>query len=244
MKKNIILLLLLAGAALTTGCGSSDGSVLGIPQSNALDGGSTENGARSSNEAVKAYEFASDLQVQPLDSEQALVIPAGTQVSVLENIVVDGKELVRLGLEYSDATLDQPQDLWISAEEFAQADLSLVDDADPYDENGNETVSEFARKKMTYCYRYVKQYLLKHGMVNVYLPGGSAWMAAKELPKHGFTKTGRTPANAIVNDVCVYKGGPAGHGHIEIKLAQGWYYGYGYKKSPIKNRIFMGCFHK
>lgn len=99
-------------------------------------------------------------------------------------------------------------------------------------------------ERMTYCYRYVKKYLLKVGLVKVYLPGASAYMAAKILPKHGFKKVSRKPSQAINHDVCVYKGGPAGHGHIEVKRPQGWYYGYGFKKSPIKNRIFIGCFHK
>lgn len=99
-------------------------------------------------------------------------------------------------------------------------------------------------ERMTYCYRYVKKYLLKVGLVKVYLPGASAYMAANILPKHGFKKVARKPAQAIVHDVCVYKGGPSGHGHIEVKTSKGWYYGYGYKKSPIKNRIFIGCFHK
>jgi tartrate dehydratase beta subunit/fumarate hydratase class I family protein len=98
--------------------------------------------------------------------------------------------------------------------------------------------------RMTYCYKYVKQYLLKKKLVSVYLPGGSAYMAATILPKYGFTKVSRKPSQAIVHDVCVYKGGPSGHGHIEVKTSSGWYYGYGYKKAPIKNRIFIGCFHK
>ncbi|MCB9072536.1 MAG: hypothetical protein H6623_02865 [Bdellovibrionaceae bacterium] len=98
--------------------------------------------------------------------------------------------------------------------------------------------------RMTYCYKYVKLYLLKKKLVSVYLPGGSAYMAASILPKYNFARVSRGPSQAIVHDVCVYKGGPAGHGHIEVKTSQGWYYGYGYKSASIKNRIFIGCFHK
>jgi hypothetical protein len=98
--------------------------------------------------------------------------------------------------------------------------------------------------RMTYCYRYVKKYLLKKGLVNSYLPGVSAFMAATVLPKHGFAKSNRKPSSAITYDVCVYKGGSSGHGHIEVLDPKGWYYGYGYFKNAIKNRIFLGCFYK
>ncbi len=118
-------------------------------------------------------------------------------------------------------------DLWIRAQDFYN--LDLIED----------TVY-----RMTYCYRYVKKYLLKKGFVDTYLPGVSAYMAVTILPKHGFSKSKRTPAQAKTYDVCVYKGGPSGHGHIEVRDPQGWYYGYGYKNQPIKNRTFLGCFFK
>jgi len=97
---------------------------------------------------------------------------------------------------------------------------------------------------MTYCYRYVKRYLLSIGKVKTYLPGTSAWEAAKILPKHGFRKTGHTPAKAKEGEVCVYSGGPKGHGHIEVKRNGKWWYGYGYLPQPIKNRKFIACFAK
>ncbi len=98
--------------------------------------------------------------------------------------------------------------------------------------------------RMTYCYRYVKKYLLNKGFVKTYLPGTSAYMAATVLPKYGFVKSARLPRQAITYDVCVYKGGPSGHGHIEVLDPRGWYYGYGYFKKPISNRTFLGCFYK
>jgi hypothetical protein len=123
--------------------------------------------------------------------------------------------------------LENQNDLWVRAEDFAQ--LVLREDV---------------ILRMTYCYRYVKKYLLSKGFVDVYLPGVSAYMAADILPKHGFNKVTRKPSQATTYDVCVYKGGPSGHGHIEVLDPKGWYYGYGYKSQPIKNRIFISCFYK
>lgn len=127
---------------------------------------------------------------------------------------------------------------YIKANDLSAISMTVISE----DDDADWSVLRDAR--MTYCYRYVKQYLLKVGLVKVYLPGASAYMAANILPKHGFKKVSRKPSQAIVHDVCVYKGGPSGHGHIEVKTSKGWYYGYGYKKNPIQNRIFIGCFHK
>jgi hypothetical protein len=241
VKKKLTFIALLVSLSVLTACGS-DGSVLGVPQESSQELNSPDkNGVE--NRSV-GFELNADFTTESILDKSEITIPAGTQLVVLDNMVVDGNELVRVGLEYPSESL-LPQDLWINGAAFANADLSLVHDTDPYDENGEDiSLGEFARAKMTYCYRYVKQYLLSHGMVNVYLPGGSAWMAASELPKHGFKKSSRKATSAIVNDVCVYKGGPSGHGHIEILTSKGWYYGYGYKSRPIQNRIFMGCFHK
>lgn len=177
---------------------------------------------------------------------QEYQIMQGSLISILEE---KSSGLLRVGIESSDDS-QEVLDLWVNASELESLNLSAVDDVDPFDEFGfdlepTDELDLFAlRKKMTYCYRYVKQYLLKHGLVKVYLPGASAYMAAKELPKHGFKKVSRKPASAIVNDVCVYRGGPSGHGHIEVRTSKGWYYGYGYKASPIQNRTLISCFHK
>lgn len=180
------------------------------------------------------FESTQDLQVNGRE------IPAGSQVTILEDVSAH----YRLGVETSDEAFE----LWLSAEELKDLNLHGFDDIDPYDADGYQIDDEAdflgLRKKMTYCYRYVKLYLLDKGLVKSYLPGASAYMAASILPKHGFKKVSRKPSNAIVNDVCVYRGGPSGHGHIEVMTSKGWYYGYGYKQSPIKNRTFIGCFHK
>lgn len=141
----------------------------------------------------------------------------------------EGNNWIRVGIEYSQLTTDTTADYWIPEASLSDPSLVLIDDF---------------ILRMTYCYKYVKLYLLKHGLVSSYLPGGSAYMAAKILPKYGFYQVDRSPYEAIVHDVCVYKGGPSGNGHIEVMTSSGWYYGYGYFSHPIKNRILIGCFHK
>ncbi len=104
------------------------------------------------------------------------------------------------------------------------------------------------RSRMTYCYRNVKKYLLKAGMVKKYLPGSSAYMAAKTLPKHGFKRLHVDhPKDAEKGAVCVYKSSrKQRHGHIEVKKDKGcWWYGYGCKaKSMYGKRPFYDCFTK
>lgn len=154
---------------------------------------------------------------------------AGTSITMLDAFIDEqGQKWLRIGIESENYfEEDNSLDLWIRAEDIEA--LGLIEDISA---------------RMTYCYRYVKKYLLAKGFVDEYLPGVSAFMAATILPKYGFSKTNRVPAKAIKYDVCVYKGGPSGHGHIEVLDPKGWYYGYGYKKNPITNRIFIACFHK
>jgi hypothetical protein len=105
------------------------------------------------------------------------------------------------------------------------------------------------RGGMTYCFRYVKQYLLKTGEVPVYLPGVPAWSAESTLPQYGFQVTGHDPTTAGTNEICVYKGGKGGNGHIEIHRPEGWWYGYGFSQlsmeqvSPEKHK-FVACYAK
>jgi hypothetical protein len=181
-------------------------------------------------------------------SGRDLLIPKGTGVSLIETKVdPELGTLVRIGID-TDEENALPSDVWVPLDQalleaLVQVDSpeaqELIDAADP--------ASLFvlvARRQMTYCYRHVKRYLLSTGQVKVYLPGVSAYMAAKILPRHGFRNTGRNPATARNGDVCVYAGGPKGHGHIEVKRNGKWWYGYGFKNRPIQNRKFLGCFAK
>jgi hypothetical protein len=170
-----------------------------------------------------------------------LDLPAGTEIAILDRRTdKELGELVRIGLDINE---DSPllNDFWITASQLPESILTPYAPADDLNEESGDL---FARRKMTYCYRYVKQYLLKTGQVKVYLPGASAYMAAKILPKHGFRNTGRSPSSARDGDVCVYAGGPQGHGHIEVKRGGKWWYGYGFLPNPIRNRRFLACFAK
>lgn len=161
--------------------------------------------------------------------ENHFVFYSGLHLLLIEQkIDNDGNKWIRLGFEFENQIeLESQNDVWLRAEDFYR--LVLIEDV---------------VLRMTYCYRYVKKYLLSKGFVDVYLPGVSAYMAADILPKHGFSKVSRKPSQATTYDVCVYKGGPSGHGHIEVLDPKGWYYGYGYKSQPIKNRTFISCFYK
>lgn len=184
-----------------------------------------------------------------------------TQFIVLQTAIDDeGKEWIRLGVEYTEKnqSVRGPSDVWISLADFLNANIVLIEEIVSEGTDLSMDLSSGEKKinlagrdyfvarvlRMTYCYRYVKKYLLKVDLVKVYLPGASAYMAANILPKHGFRRTSRGPSKSIKHDVCVYRGGPSGHGHIEIMTTKGWYYGYGYKKYPIKNRKLISCFYK
>ena len=228
-------LLLFALVATTIACGQSNA------QSAATDLVNTEN----QNEILRVQEATT---LNALDKNGYAV---KLEVNVNDNVIVvgdeksigDGRTWVSVVIDRNDGSASeifyaQPEDLQLVSGSF----VTMDDDADWSALTLADLTDREAR--MTYCYKFVKQYLLKIGLVKSYLPGGSAWMAASILPKYGFSKVSRKPNGAAVNDVCVYKGGPSGHGHIESKTSKGWYYGYGYKSAPIQNRIFIGCFHK
>jgi hypothetical protein len=169
-------------------------------------------------------------------------LPAGTSVTMLET--KDG--YLHLGVDSDDASL--PSEVWVKLDDasraqfLAQAESDLADDEATLEDR---VAGRRGRGGMTYCYRYVKQYLQNHGLVKSYLPGASAWMGAGVLSRMGWKNIGG-PANARVNDVCFYHGGRGGNGHAEVRVAGGWYYGYGVKGSPISraNHSLIGCYRK
>lgn len=197
-----------------------------------------------------------------------LVLPEGAEITILES-KMDPKlgAMVRIGID-SDEASDLPSDVWVLASDIPENAMIATEESD-YDEdqldesNSDDSLLDTSvidnkvkrtkgkkgkskGKKMTYCYRYVKQYLLQTGQVKVYLPGGSAHNAAAILPKHGFRKTGHTASSAQNGEVCVYRGGNGGNGHIEVKRNGKWWYGYGFKDHPItpRNHPFIGCYKK
>lgn len=192
----------------------------------------------------------------------------GDSMTVLKRAKdVSGKEFVQIYLEDESQSSDVQEVVWLPVEALSSDSFEVVEMEDAFDEYGMEiddgatesdpvmvaakskskkkaTKRKKKKKGMTYCYRFVKIRLQKLGLVKGYLPGGSAYMAAKHLPKHGFKRTSRGIKNARTNDVCVYSGGPQGHGHIEMRTAGGWWYGYGVKSSPMSGRRFIACFSK
>ena len=175
---------------------------------------------------------------------RALEIPKDSMFTVLgEQADVRGDILVHLGVDSNDVNV--PSEIWIRSTEFEAATLEKLDNGVAVDDT-TAVMDAYLYKKMTYCFRYVKQYLLKKNLVSRYLPGVSAWMAKDSLPKEGFRKTGAGPGSARVNDVCVYSGGNGNNGHIEVLAPAGWYYGYGYSRAPIglNNHRLIGCYSK
>lgn len=194
------------------------------------------------------YVLREEVVLSPVgeNAVKPFTLPPGSELAVLgEKEDAQGGKLLHLGIDANEES-GVPSDLWISERDLPEAALEPYAPADE-NELSDEDVSQEdyeILKKMTYCYRYVKQYLLQTGKVKVYLPGASAWQAASILPKHGFRRTGHSPATAKNGEVCVYSGGPQGHGHIEVKRNGKWWYGYGFKANPISGRRFMGCFYK
>ncbi len=183
----------------------------------------------------------------------AAVLPRGTGVTILETKQDERLgSLVHLGVDSDDPSL--PSDVWVKMSDSTLAGFAKVPEAedaafaDARSDDGSvvDVRGRRGRGGMTYCYRYVKQYLMKVGLMKTYLPGGSAYMAAKTLPRYGFHKTGSGPESAQINDVCVYHGGRGNNGHIEVRVAGGWYWGYGIKPHSITrvNHPFLGCFRK
>jgi hypothetical protein len=196
------------------------------------------------------YVTANNLQLpQGEGVASPVLLPKGTAVTVLETREDPQQgSMVRLGIDTDDANL--PSEVWMKQEDALRAGLIEapnvgIDPAAPATETG-EFIDSGADAGMTYCYRFVKEYLLQTGKVSTYLPGGSAWMAASILPRYGFRSTGTGPAGAIEGDVCVYSGGKGGNGHIEVKRDGGWWYGYGVKPEPITpvGHHLLGCFRK
>lgn len=242
-KKCLCASSLVAAAASLCGCGNGPADKL------------TKASVETTTSDYSAADFVAkeDLTLRPVpaagEAPTQVTLPAGTPVSVLET-KVDAKAgtMVRLGIDAAEES-GLPSDAWFPLDGVLLAGLLRVNGDENEDEADQKQgvimkLSRAARGGMTYCYRYVKRALLASGKVSSYLPGESAWMAASVLPKHGFRRTGSGPAGARDGDVCVYSGGPKGHGHIEIKRGGGWWYGYGVKSAPMQGRNFIACFTK
>ena len=229
-----------AASALLCGCGSGPADPL------------TKATVETTSADYTAADFVAkqDLDLRTVESQEqparAVTIPAGTSLTVLETKVsATAGTIVRLGIDSAEEG-ELPADAWFPMDQALLLGLARMVDTggEAHEEEKPSLWQKISRGGMTYCFRYVKRYLLSTGKVSQYLPGESAWQAASILPKHGFRRTGNSPASARDGEVCVYSGGPKGHGHVEVKRSGKWWFGYGFNAQPIRGRNFLGCFAK
>jgi hypothetical protein len=253
MRKRLPLVrgcVVLFAVALLSGCGRNNSGAVSGAQAQAAP---VDNEFKNT-----GFMTTRDLHLHPVQVTQEsgaavsagneLVLSEGTELAILDSKQTAEGRLLRVGLDVEDGS-QIPSDFWVKAEEI---ETDLIPYAPEDNENGIEATSESSifgvrgKGGMTYCYRYVKEYLLQAGLVPVYLPGSSAWQAASILPRYGFHNTGTGPAGARDNDVCVYSGGRGGNGHIEVMRSGKWWYGYGFIDHPISlvNHRLIGCFRK
>lgn len=240
VNKKCLCLLTAAASTVLCGCGSGPADPL------------TQATVETTRDNYSGANFVArnDLHLRTVESGEApakaVTIPQGTSLSVLETKVsATAGTIVRLGID-SDEGGELPADAWFPMDQALLLGLArMVDTGSGNDEESAPSLwQKISRGGMTYCFRYVKRYLLSTGKVSQYLPGESAWQAASILPKHGFRRTGNSPASAREGEVCVYSGGPKGHGHVEVKRSGKWWFGYGFNANPISGRNFLGCFAK
>lgn len=217
--------------------------------------------------AAKGWEAAEDGSAGDALEQ---VLPIGTQLSVLDwTEDADRGELVRLGVEHPEGRSDLAPDIYVSLTDFSSFTLEEVETLSPIEAHqitraeddsylgyiaillaaaSGRSSSSRRSRGMTYCYRNVKNHLLSEGLVDTYLPGGSAYMAIQELPKNGFRRLRvRHPDRAPNGSICVYdRDSRNRHGHIEVKKSKDCYwYGYGCKaQSMYESREFYDCFAK
>ena len=225
----------------------------------------TSSGLYMAEEPIITIAWTADAADEPVQT----IIPAGTRVTVLDWVQDDTRgALVRLGLETADSD-DLPADILVKRSAFegfalqeetrlskAEANEIARADADSYvsyaadvvARRGGSARSARGRRGMTYCYRYVKKHLIKEGLVDSYIPGGSAYMAIKSLPKYGFKRLYvSNPEKAPKGSICVYDRDKRNrHGHIEVKKSDTCYwFGYGCNKNSMYGRRdFYDCFAK
>ncbi len=209
----------------------------------ALDSSSHQDFSQDSFVVTRAFEIPA-FEKETLSAAGSVRFDANDELLILEK-KFDSQlgNLVRIGLDKEDLTaFEFERDFWVRERDLPTELLEQYVAPEEIEDTFDEVLAK--KRRMTYCFRFVKKYLLSTGQVKTYLPGSSAYQAYSILPKYGFRKTGNGPGSARNGEVCVYSGGPQGHGHIEVKRNGKWWYGYGYKSKPIANRKFLACFVK
>lgn len=167
-------------------------------------------------------------------------LDARQEFEVLE-ISRDGK-VARLGL---DTENQSASDIFVSVADLEQSRLAEVKEiAGLEDEDvdvSDEGLFAATRKKggMTYCYRDVKNTLLKNKKCGRYASGVRAAEGYQILAREcGMTQVGKVePSTLPAYSVCVSSGGrPCGGGtycgHIAVKLPNGLWFGAGTRGTP------------
>lgn len=188
---------------------------------------------------------------------QDLALAPATEFDVLA-VSEDGLT-ARIGLD-SDPT-KETSDVTVNVADLMAGRLSVIDI-----EEGMETADLdlsheglfAARKKrggMTYCFRDVKNTLLRKGICNHYASGVRAAEGYEILQRECGMKPASPSSSLPVNAVCVMNGGrPCGGGtycgHIQIKVSANMWFGAGYrssmwlgqtKKPGYATRGIVGC---
>lgn len=180
------------------------------------------------------------------------------EIEILE-VSADGR-IAHVGID-----TDQPfySDLYISVDDLKRANLAIVP-TDSFDEDLEPSITDgtsiFRRRGgggMTYCYRDVKNTLLRVKICSRYPSGSMASQGYSILANEcGMRKLGDVDHSRLpAYSVCVSGGGrisgcgAGGCGHIAVKLPNGMWYGAGTRNSPYlpdggkgyKKRYRIGC---
>ena len=193
----------------------------------------------------------------------------GTRVSLKDNTILTvvkderlSKGTITFVLDTDDTTPEIPTMIEVSAAQLfadpqavSYVDLDqTIDDGDPdailsYLDQDDGLVGAKAKGgvcimkrgkggkkyKQCYCYRFVKAAVA--GRIS--LSGGEARNAYGQLAgRKGWSKVGF--AATRIGDICVWGG--KGAGHVAVKKACGWYWGFCTKAGS--KRPLMGCFHQ
>lgn len=193
-----------------------------------------------------------------VDGDKRLNLAAGQELEIIQ-ISRDGK-VARIGMDADNASVS---DVLVSVEDLEAKNLSLVETVAGAEDDEINTEDEglfAARRKrggMTYCYRDVKNTLLRAKKCGRYASGVRAEMGYSILANEcGMKQVGKVdPKSLPAYSVCVSGGGrPCGGGthcgHIAVKLPNGMWFGAGTRGTPYlpnsskkgyKARYIIGC---
>jgi hypothetical protein len=231
-------------------------------------------GSETNAPAIEAYQVNKGIDLKVLKVEngfrsslsgQQVHLRSGDELTILDRSSVPGVgEVVRVGID-AGADDNLPSDFWVSSEELLHAGLTQLseEDSDISDDtsasdsilgifDGFDSGAKKKKKGMTYCYRNVKNFLMKNCGVHTYLPGSAAYQAASILPKFGFSKissgfagfAGMKSCTVCVLAGGTHKCGKKACGDVVVKTGSKWF-GWGSRSTPyLPGRQPIGCFHK